>query len=179
MSPTQGQYNLSLAGNNWTYFQIHTTNYISNFIGVSLRSTTSTRCAGVSLVCGAPVQQWLHLPPSCRVWTCLHIIHSFHNPTRLCWQKCSIINTHTYRHKYSLICRQERECLYIGRTHRHLLYTIVSTYTIVVHIHILTMVEYTHLCTYLHLFTNTHLLYKYNSIQQVPIDWPALFSSTN
>ena len=45
MSPTQGQYNLSLAGNNWTYFQIHTTNYISNFIGVSLRSTTSTTCA--------------------------------------------------------------------------------------------------------------------------------------
>ena len=115
VSPTQGQYNLSLAGNNWTYFQIHTTNYISNFIGVSLRSTTSTTCAVAS--------RWSAGPQYSNVSTC-HL-RAVSGPAYTSYTLSTTLpdyvdknfnNKHTYRHKFSLICRQERECLYIGRT---------------------------------------------------------------
>ena len=114
VSPTQGQYNLSLAGNNWTYFQIHTTNYISNFIGVSLRSTTRTV---------AVASRWSAGPQYSNVSTC-HL-RAVSGPAYTSYTLSTTLpdyvdknfnNKHTYRHKFSLICRQERECLYIGRT---------------------------------------------------------------
>ena len=118
----------------------------------------------VSLVCGAPVQQCLHLPPSCRVWTRLQILHSFHNPTRLCWQKCLIINTHTGTNLVLYVVK--KESVYILVVHRRLLSTIVCTYTI----------GYTYILLYEHTLTMVENTFV---IQQVPIDWPALFSSTN